>query len=64
MVSFSAEKIDWAHSFKETSGKLSRKSRFFLCRDRLQININKETGNKSRLAISGIRQWKHSDCKQ
>ena len=43
MVSFPVEKLDWAHPFKVTNGKLSRKSRWFLCRDSLQINIKKET---------------------
>lgn len=43
MVSFPVEKLDWAHPFKVTNGKLSRKSRWFLCRDSLQINIQKET---------------------
>ena len=43
MVSFPAEKLGCAHPFKVTMGKLSWKLRWFLCRDRLQINIQKET---------------------
>ena len=43
MVSFPAEKLGWAQPFKVTMEKLPWKSRWFLCRDRLQINIRKET---------------------
>ena len=62
LVSYPAENLGWAQSFKVVNGKPSWKSRWFLWREKLQKNIQKENKKQSKLAINGIWQWKYTDC--